>query len=208
MGGTAPGDDRRRPAGTPSSAPTGENRGCARPRHDGKEHGGSRPLPVDIPNRRRNLASRPCLTILYQLITDFGDQISPAIRYMILRVGKIGGDGVRRRAWTRRSVRDRPSDAKRPLRTNPGTLTNAASRLVRAHSSAGEHYLDTVGVTGSIPVAPTTAGHRKPTETRGFSVELMGHTRTRFQRTPQEHALGSTAKLCQIRAAILYIFSD
>ena len=25
-----------------------------------------------------------------------------------------------------------------------------------AHSSAGEHHLDTVGVTGSIPVAPTT----------------------------------------------------
>ena len=27
--------------------------------------------------------------------------------------------------------------------------------LVRARSSAGEHYVDIVGVTGSIPVAPT-----------------------------------------------------
>ena len=28
---------------------------------------------------------------------------------------------------------------------------------IRARSSAGEHYLDMVGVTGSIPVAPTTS---------------------------------------------------
>ena len=28
--------------------------------------------------------------------------------------------------------------------------------ISRARSSAGEHYLDMVGVTGSIPVAPTT----------------------------------------------------
>ena len=27
--------------------------------------------------------------------------------------------------------------------------------MVRVRSSAGEHYLHTVGVTGSIPVAPT-----------------------------------------------------
>ncbi len=29
-----------------------------------------------------------------------------------------------------------------------------------ARSSAGEHYLDTVGVTGSIPVAPTSIGSK------------------------------------------------
>jgi hypothetical protein len=34
----------------------------------------------------------------------------------------------------------------------------------RARSSAGEHYLDTVGVTGSIPVAPTMAS-----ESRSFN---------------------------------------
>ena len=28
-------------------------------------------------------------------------------------------------------------------------------RMARARSSAGEHYVDIVGVTGSIPVAPT-----------------------------------------------------
>jgi hypothetical protein len=31
----------------------------------------------------------------------------------------------------------------------------AGERVVRARSSAEEHYLDMVGVTGSIPVAPT-----------------------------------------------------
>ena len=32
----------------------------------------------------------------------------------------------------------------------------AAHDVERAISSAGEHYLDMVGVTGSIPVSPTT----------------------------------------------------
>src|SRR5207248_2392337 len=31
----------------------------------------------------------------------------------------------------------------------------AVPHLARARSSAGEHYVDIVGVTGSIPVAPT-----------------------------------------------------
>ena len=31
----------------------------------------------------------------------------------------------------------------------------STKRTVRARSSAGEHYVDIVGVTGSIPVAPT-----------------------------------------------------
>ena len=47
------------------------------------------------------------------------------------------------------------------------TAVFAADRSVaiRARSSAGEHYVDIVGVTGSIPVAPTTASikhHRAP----------------------------------------------
>ena len=41
----------------------------------------------------------------------------------------------------------------------PGAASNAIEAappyLARARSSAGEHYLDMVGVTGSIPVAPT-----------------------------------------------------
>jgi hypothetical protein len=40
----------------------------------------------------------------------------------------------------------------RGLRQFPRIPTRFADR---ARSSAGEHYLDTVGVTGSIPVAPT-----------------------------------------------------
>jgi hypothetical protein len=32
---------------------------------------------------------------------------------------------------------------------------------VRARSSAEEHYLDMVGVTGSIPVAPTKVSRKK-----------------------------------------------
>ena len=34
-------------------------------------------------------------------------------------------------------------------------MTGLATNDIRARSSAVEHYLDTVGVTGSIPVAPT-----------------------------------------------------
>jgi hypothetical protein len=33
--------------------------------------------------------------------------------------------------------------------------------IMRARSSAGEHYVDIVGVTGSIPVAPTIVFHLK-----------------------------------------------
>src|SRR5206468_12822575 len=36
------------------------------------------------------------------------------------------------------------------------TIANAMH--IRAISSVGEHYLDTVGVTGSIPVSPTNEG--------------------------------------------------
>jgi hypothetical protein len=38
----------------------------------------------------------------------------------------------------------------------PRTTTTGTSVHIRAISSVGEHYLDTVGVTGSIPVSPTT----------------------------------------------------
>ena len=33
-------------------------------------------------------------------------------------------------------------------------------QAIRARSSAGEHYVDIVGVTGSIPVAPTIHQHK------------------------------------------------
>ena len=42
--------------------------------------------------------------------------------------------------------------------------------MARARSSAGEHYVDIVGVTGSIPVAPTThigAPYRLPKKSPG-----------------------------------------
>ena len=46
------------------------------------------------------------------------------------------------------------------------------SSEIRARSSAGEHYVDIVGVTGSIPVAPTiTILSRHPKKGR-FPVEL------------------------------------
>ena len=45
----------------------------------------------------------------------------------------------------------------------------AGERVVRARSSAEEHYLDMVGVTGSIPVAPTNK-HR---EKSGVSAENL-----------------------------------
>ena len=35
-------------------------------------------------------------------------------------------------------------------------VSPATRSMDRARSSAGEHYLDMVGVTGSIPVAPTS----------------------------------------------------
>src|SRR5690606_35618743 len=48
-------------------------------------------------------------------------------------------------------------DAGRPRRLYAGSgLRYHARPAMRARSSAVEHYLDMVGVTGSIPVAPTT----------------------------------------------------
>ena len=41
------------------------------------------------------------------------------------------------------------------LRVTPPPRTD--DNRIRAISSVGEHYLDTVGVTGSIPVSPTFA---------------------------------------------------
>ena len=42
-------------------------------------------------------------------------------------------------------------------------LPGVPSRIRGARSSAGEHYVDIVGVTGSIPVAPTTNADRQET---------------------------------------------
>ena len=41
-------------------------------------------------------------------------------------------------------------------RVDPNAAIHYHSASFRARSSAVEHYLDMVGVTGSIPVAPTT----------------------------------------------------
>src|SRR6202042_2821957 len=48
------------------------------------------------------------------------------------------------------------------------------SRCGRARSSAGEHYVDIVGVTGSIPVAPTTPNARlgDTAGPRGYTMRL------------------------------------
>ena len=58
-----------------------------------------------------------------------------------------------------RSVRPRPTSATvcKSVQSCTSLAVRAKhpSRKYRARSSAGEHYLDTVGVTGSIPVAPT-----------------------------------------------------
>ena len=50
-------------------------------------------------------------------------------------------------AW----IPQRPLQPTTPTRRHDITVTG----MVRARSSAGEHYVDIVGVTGSIPVAPT-----------------------------------------------------
>ena len=47
-----------------------------------------------------------------------------------------------------------------------------SDRAAWVRSSAEEHYLDTVGVTGSIPVAPTSKTSNKPTFFRAFSDQL------------------------------------
>ena len=61
-------------------------------------------------------------------------------------------------------------------------LTNnvASGDHIRAISSVGEHYLDTVGVTGSIPVSPTTThrkasrkGTKRQSATRDFAAQCQ-----------------------------------
>src|SRR6266853_582838 len=47
----------------------------------------------------------------------------------------------------------------------------AVPQVARARSSAGEHYVDIVGVTGSIPVAPTIPANRLSAE---FHLEAQG----------------------------------
>src|SRR5437899_11583637 len=64
----------------------------------------------------------------------------------------------------------------------------AVPQMARARSSAGEHYVDIVGVTGSIPVAPTIYFQRlrtyngaidltKPAEWEAYGKHRVG---TRF----------------------------
>jgi large subunit ribosomal protein L36 len=48
----------------------------------------------------------------------------------------------------------------------PASLTDRLCDPSRARSSAGEHYVDIVGVTGSIPVAPTICLFARERETR------------------------------------------
>src|SRR4051812_8358176 len=61
-----------------------------------------------------------------------------------------------------RSTRPTPLDTSMGIPSLPDRGVSAkpspSSDRGRARSSAGEHYVDIVGVTGSIPVAPTIPG--------------------------------------------------
>ena len=63
----------------------------------------------------------------------------------------------------------------------------------RARSSAGEHYLDMVGVTGSIPVAPTILfkdlGALRPLVEGVVSTKAHICAGRRIQISPDDHAL-------------------
>src|SRR5271165_3804250 len=71
-----------------------------------------------------------------------------------------------------------------PAARNFATPSSPLRPWSRARSSAGEHYVDIVGVTGSIPVAPTTrppstllralAGKRSAAEFGGEVDEIVG----------------------------------
>ena len=59
--------------------------------------------------------------------------------------------------------------------TGSNPVSTSARRTERAISSVGEHFLDTEGVTGSIPVSPTTT--KRPltsgnAKVRGVSIWL------------------------------------
>jgi hypothetical protein len=52
---------------------------------------------------------------------------------------------------------------------------------VRARSSAGEHYVDIVGVTGSIPVAPTIEFQKKITMVSQVAQSFAGKDGARMR---------------------------
>jgi hypothetical protein len=61
-----------------------------------------------------------------------------------------------------------PGSASKQPPVFTGTMADfAAIHLGRVRSSAGEHYLHTVGVTGSIPVAPTIRSETEKSATFG-----------------------------------------
>ena len=91
-----------------------------------------------------------------------------------------------------------PNGSPRRLRKNRGraagsrhsrgsprvALASVRARLYRsptigARSSAEEHYLDMVGVTGSIPVAPTTPSRYPPSRHRHFPTPPLPDTASR-----------------------------
>jgi hypothetical protein len=71
------------------------------------------------------------------------------------RVRGRPGQSARRRRGGRALQAARFFRALLALATWRRRTLNNSSAAGGARSSAGEHYLDTVGVTGSIPVAPT-----------------------------------------------------
>ena len=78
----------------------------------------------------------------------------------------------------------------------PREQSPTTSVFIRAISSVGEHYLDTVGVTGSIPVSPTTTGPEFP----GFLRLLPG---TCQLRATTESARAAAARAGQDRPVSL-----
>jgi hypothetical protein len=73
------------------------------------------------------------------------------------------------------------------------TWAPPASGFVRARSSAEEHYLDMVGVTGSIPVAPTNFCNKinifLDISVSGTYFRFAQHSRGFYHYSPEETAL-------------------
>jgi hypothetical protein len=67
----------------------------------------------------------------------------------------------------------------RPLAPAPDANI-ATGMAVRARSSAGEHFLDMEGVTGSIPVAPTIFAENSHTLEQSSETALQSPARKLF----------------------------
>ena len=81
------------------------------------------------------------------------------------------------------------------------TIT-APAVFIRAISSVGEHYLDTVGVTGSIPVSPTLRNVRQRGTTRSDRVpNSVGRYQSRLERRRAASCscAGSRPRACRKR---------